>query len=120
MLSAFLFRSIKDIIPATMPPSLDMNEQLAEAMTWPLKDRLKVAESLVASVPYDSEVEQAQLAKVHRRIAEDRSGQTTRIPGQVALSQVRRAILGGPDIIAPPGSHENSSPETEAEEEAAA
>lgn len=78
-----------------MPSTLDMNELLAEAMTWPLEDRLEAAERLVASVPCDAAVEQAQLEEVHRRIAEDRSGQTTRIPGQEALSQVRRAILGG-------------------------
>lgn len=78
-----------------MSSALTINSLLAEAMTWSLEDRLEAAERLVASVPCDAAIEKAQLEEVHRRVAEDRSGQTTRIPGQDALSQVRQAVLGG-------------------------
>lgn len=78
-----------------MPSTLTMNSLLAEAMTWPLEDRLEAAERLVASVPCDAAIEKAQLEEVHQRIAGDRSGQTARLPGQEALEQVRRAVLVG-------------------------
>lgn len=71
-----------------------MNSLLAEAMTWSLEDRLEAAERLVASVPCDAAIEKAQLEEVHRRVAEDRAGQTARLPGQEALNQIRQAVLG--------------------------
>ncbi len=70
-----------------------MNSLLAEAMTWPLEDRLEAAERLVASVPCDAPIEKAQLDEIHRCIAQDRSGQTARLPGPEALTQVHRAVL---------------------------
>lgn len=78
-----------------MPAALNRNSLLAEAMTWPPEDRLEAAERLVASVPCDAAIEKAQLEEVHRRIADDRSRQTARRPGQEALDQVRRTVLGG-------------------------
>lgn len=78
-----------------MPFTLTMDSLLTEAMTWPLEDRLEAAERLVASVPCDAAIEKVQLEEVLQRIAGDRSGQTTRVPGQEALKQVRRAVLGG-------------------------
>lgn len=61
-------------------------------MTWP---REEAAAQLIVNVPYDSEIELAQLAEVHCRIVEDQAGQTARVPGPEAMDQVRRAILGG-------------------------
>ncbi|MEN3941605.1 addiction module protein [Prosthecobacter sp. SYSU 5D2] len=78
-----------------MPSALTMDSLLTEAMTWPLEDRLEAAERLVASVPGDAAIEEAQLVEVHRRIARDRSGETVRVSGPEALKQVRRAVLGG-------------------------
>lgn len=59
------------------------------------RPRLEAAERLVASVPCDAAIEKAQIEEVRRRIAGDRSGQTARLPGQEALKQVRRTVLGG-------------------------
>lgn len=78
-----------------MPSTLNMNTLLNEAMTWSPEDRLEAAERLVASVPCDAGIEEAQLEEVHRRIAEDREGKTIRILGQAALDSVRPAVLGG-------------------------
>lgn len=78
-----------------MPSTLNMDSLLTEAMTWPLEDRLEAAERLIASVPSDAAIEEAQLEEVHRRIAADRSGQTVRASGPEGLKQVRRAVLGG-------------------------
>jgi hypothetical protein len=78
-----------------MPSTVNMNTLLNEAMTWSPADRLEAAERLVASVPCDAGIEEAQLEEVHRRIAEDRAGKTIRIPGQAALDQVRQSVLGG-------------------------
>lgn len=61
---------------------------------------------------------------IKREVMEGGKAEEARKKIAKAASKALRAIAkkpaSGPDIIAPPGSHENSSPETEAEEEAAA
>ena len=78
-----------------MPSTLNMNTLLDEALTWSPEDRLEAAERLIASVPCDAAIEEAQIDEVHRRIAEDRSGKTVRLPGPEALAQVRQNVLRG-------------------------
>lgn len=76
-----------------MSSILTLNSLLTRIMSWPVEDRLEVAERLVASVR--CAVEKDQLEEVHRRIAEDRAGRTARVSGPEALNHVRKAVLGG-------------------------
>lgn len=77
-----------------MQTETTIDSVLDQVMHLSPDNRLELAEILVASVPIDEEIEAEQLEEVRRRIAADRAGLTTRIPGPEALRQVREAVLG--------------------------
>lgn len=63
-------------------------EHLSPPERADLADRL--VEKLAQSIP--PEIERAQIEEVRRRIAQVDSGETTPIPGEQALEQVRRLV----------------------------
>jgi putative addiction module component (TIGR02574 family) len=67
---------------------LEEAEQLSAAERAELADR--IVESLAHDVP--SEIAEAQIAEVRRRIAEVESGEVALIPGDEALAHVRRIV----------------------------
>jgi putative addiction module component (TIGR02574 family) len=70
---------------------LEEAEQLSASERAELTDRL--VESVAGNIP--SEIEQAQLTEVRRRIAEVAAGTAALIPGEEALAHVRRIVAGG-------------------------
>ena len=67
---------------------LEEAEQLSAAERAELADR--IVESLAHDVP--SEIAEAQIAEVRRRIAEVESGEVALIPGDEALAHVPRIV----------------------------
>ncbi len=75
-----------------------MEQVLKDALALPVDFRLSLAERLVESVNAvpDPEIEQRQLAEVHRRMAEVQSERVELIPGEAALREVLEAVADGP------------------------
>jgi len=67
---------------------LEEAEQLSAPERAELADRL--VESLAHEIP--SDIAQAQISEVRRRIAEVASGEVALIPGEEALAHVRRLV----------------------------
>jgi hypothetical protein len=82
------------IISAATAATLTLDSFFAEAMHFAPESRLELAERLVASVPGDVEVAEAQFDEVQRRLEDVQAGRMPLIAGQDALRQVREAVLG--------------------------
>ena len=68
-----------------MNAALTLDSFLAEAMNFTPESRLELAERLFASVPTDAEIEAAQIEEITRRMEDDCTGKTIRVPGDEAL-----------------------------------
>ena len=67
---------------------------LEEAAQLSAAERAELADRLVESLAHDipSDIAQAQMAEVRRRIAQVETGEVTLIPGEEGLARVRRAV----------------------------
>lgn len=64
----------------------------AEALTLSPEDRVALADHLLASLVADSEVEDAWVAEVSRRVASIESGQASASPVEQVIARARQAI----------------------------
>jgi putative addiction module component (TIGR02574 family) len=67
---------------------------LEEAEQLSASERAELADRIVESLAYDipSEIAQAQITEVRRRIAQVEAGEVALIPGEEALAHVRRLV----------------------------
>jgi hypothetical protein len=67
---------------------------LEEAEQHSAAERAEIADRIVESLAHDipSDIAQAQLTEVRRRISQVETGEVALIPGEEALAQVRRLI----------------------------
>jgi putative addiction module component (TIGR02574 family) len=67
---------------------------LEEAEQLSTAERAELADRIVESLAHDisPDIEEAQIREVRRRIAEVESGNVTLIPGEEALSRIRRLV----------------------------
>jgi len=73
-----------------MNPQEALVEQVQSlALELPRAERARLAERLIASLDEDSEIEQAWLSEVRRRVAELRSGSVTPIPGEQVFEELK-------------------------------
>ena len=65
-----------------------------DAVALPVEVRAELTERLIASLAKDtsSEITNAQLAEVRRRIAQVESGEVALIPGDDVLARVRKVL----------------------------
>lgn len=75
-----------------MTPAVAQILEAAEQLS--ASERAEIADSIVVSLAHDipSEIAQAQITEVRRRIAQVEAGETTLIPGEQALAHVRRLV----------------------------
>ena len=66
-----------------------LEEVEAIALELPRAERARLAERLIASLDEDSEIEQAWLVEVGRRVAELRSGSVEAVPGEQVFEELK-------------------------------
>ena len=75
-------------------PDMSADEELLDeveaiALELPRAERARLAERLIASLDEDSEIEQAWLVEVRRRVAELRSGSVKPVPGEQVFEELK-------------------------------
>jgi putative addiction module component (TIGR02574 family) len=74
---------------------LNADDLLAELLQLPIHERARLAESLIASLDEDPDVESAWQTEVERRVAELDTGTVQTIPAEEAFRRARARLQGG-------------------------
>lgn len=78
-----------------MNTTVTLDAVFEEAMKLRPEERLELADRLMSDDDSDDvPMTEATRGEILRRIADDRAGRTTRIPGEQALRQIRESVLG--------------------------